>query len=41
MMCGEVYTLFKEQLVSICGTLGRDAMERVDRALAVALHLPR
>jgi mRNA-degrading endonuclease toxin of MazEF toxin-antitoxin module len=39
--CGEVYTLFKHQLSEVCGTLGREAMGEVDRALAVALCLPR
>jgi mRNA-degrading endonuclease toxin of MazEF toxin-antitoxin module len=39
--CGEVYTLFKHQLTETCGTLSRPAMAQVDRALAVALGLPR
>jgi mRNA-degrading endonuclease toxin of MazEF toxin-antitoxin module len=39
--CGEVYTLFKRDLAEICGTLGREDMRRVDRALAVAMGLPR
>jgi mRNA-degrading endonuclease toxin of MazEF toxin-antitoxin module len=38
--CGEVYTLFKHQLTGVCGTLSREVMARVDRALAVALGLP-
>jgi mRNA-degrading endonuclease toxin of MazEF toxin-antitoxin module len=37
--CGEVYTLFKTQLGGLIGTLGRDDLERVDRALHVALGL--
>lgn len=39
--CGEVCTLFKHQLTGVCGTLSREFMARVDRALAVALGLPR
>jgi mRNA interferase MazF len=39
--CGEVYTLFKHQLAELCGTLSREAMAQVDRALTVALGLPR
>ncbi len=35
--CGEVYTLFKAQLGELIGTLARDHMEQVDRALHVAL----
>lgn len=35
--CGEVYTLFKTQLGKRIGTLGRDHMELIDRALHVAL----
>ena len=38
--CGEVYTLTKDQLEQLVGTLPADHMARVDRALAVALALP-
>lgn len=39
--CGEVYTLLKEQLEGQIGTLPADTMLQVDRALALALGLPR
>ena len=35
--CGEIYTLFKSQLIELVGMLARDQMEQVDRALHVAL----
>jgi mRNA-degrading endonuclease toxin of MazEF toxin-antitoxin module len=38
--CGEIYTLWKEQLQGPAATLPRELMQRVDRALAVALSLP-
>jgi mRNA-degrading endonuclease toxin of MazEF toxin-antitoxin module len=38
--CQEVYTLWKEQLRGPAGTLPRVIMQRVDRALAIALGLP-
>lgn len=38
--CAEVFTLEKSQLASLIGTLSRDYMRRVDRALAIALALP-
>jgi mRNA-degrading endonuclease toxin of MazEF toxin-antitoxin module len=38
--CGEVYTLRKEQLESLVGTVPAEAMARIDRALALALDLP-
>ncbi|MFZ5467790.1 MAG: type II toxin-antitoxin system PemK/MazF family toxin [Myxococcota bacterium] len=37
--CGEVYTLLKNHLSQLVGTLPTEAMHRVDRALAVALSL--
>ena len=37
--CGEIYTLWKEQLQGSTGTCSRELMARVDRALAVALSL--
>jgi len=37
--CAEVYTLLKEDLVKLAGTLPAAAQERIDRALAVALSL--
>ena len=39
--CGEIYTLLKSHLAEISGTLRTEHMARVDRALAVALGLPR
>lgn len=39
--CGEVYTLFKEDLGGLLGTLPHEYMKSVDQALAVALSLPR
>ena len=38
--CGEVYTLRKEQLDASAGTVPAAVMGRIDRALAIALHLP-
>jgi mRNA-degrading endonuclease toxin of MazEF toxin-antitoxin module len=38
--CGEIYTLWKEQLSGPAGTLPRAIMQKVDRALAIALSLP-
>lgn len=38
--CAEVYTLRKEQLDGTLGTLPREHMTKIDRALAVALSLP-
>ena len=37
--CGEVYILLKESLAEVVGMLPREHLERVDRALAVALDL--
>ena len=37
--CGEIYTLLKSHLDGLCGTLRKEQMERVDRALATALSL--
>lgn len=37
--CNEVYTLFKEQLGELLGTLPAEDMVRVDGALRVALSL--
>lgn len=39
--CGEVYTLFKNQLGELSGTLDRELMKGVDRALLVAFDLLR
>ena len=38
--CAEVYTFLKAQMDRRAGTVPREIMERVDRALAVALSLP-
>jgi mRNA interferase MazF len=38
--CGEIYTLWKEQLQGPVGTIPLTFMHQVDRALAVALSLP-
>lgn len=38
--CGEIYTVWKEQLEGPPGTVPLDIMAQVDRALAVALSLP-
>jgi mRNA-degrading endonuclease toxin of MazEF toxin-antitoxin module len=38
--CGEIYTVWKEQLQGPAGTLNPALMRKVDRALAVALSLP-
>jgi mRNA-degrading endonuclease toxin of MazEF toxin-antitoxin module len=37
--CGEVYTLFKSNLEALSGTLAREQMAQVNRALATALAL--
>lgn len=37
--CGEVYTLLKSHLDVLSGTLGKEHMDRIDRALALALGL--
>lgn len=38
--CGEIYTVWKEQLHGASGTIPRALLGQVDRALAVALSLP-
>lgn len=38
--CGEIYTLLKAHLVECAGALRHEEMERIDRALAIALSLP-
>lgn len=38
--CAEVYTLAKDQLDEAIGMLPKTLMQRVDRALALALALP-
>lgn len=38
--CGEIYTLWKEQLRGTLGTLPKALMQKVDRSLAIALGLP-
>jgi mRNA interferase MazF len=38
--CGEIYTLWKEHLHELVGTLPPAVMRQVDRALAIALSLP-
>lgn len=38
--CGEVYTLWKEQLQGPTATLPLPLLRRVDRALGIALGLP-
>jgi mRNA-degrading endonuclease toxin of MazEF toxin-antitoxin module len=38
--CAEVYTLLKRHLVETSGTLPGEQLDRIDRALAVALSLP-
>jgi mRNA-degrading endonuclease toxin of MazEF toxin-antitoxin module len=37
--CGEIYTLWKDQLQSSVGTIPRATLNQVDQALAVALGL--
>lgn len=37
--CGEIYTLLKAHLEELSGTLRTEQIERVDRALLVALNL--
>ena len=37
--CGEIYTLWKDQIQDLAGTVPRPIMHQVDRALAVALNL--
>ncbi|MFI5365506.1 MAG: hypothetical protein ACHQ4J_07785 [Candidatus Binatia bacterium] len=39
--CGEIYTLLKAHLTELSGALRSEHMQQVDRALAVALGLPR
>ena len=39
--CGEIYTLLKSHLTELVGALRTEHMERVDRALALALSLLR
>ncbi len=38
--CGEIYTLWKEQLQGPAGTIPPNLMRKVDRALALALSIP-
>ena len=38
--CGEIYTLWKEQLQGPVGTLPRATMGQVDQSLVIALGLP-
>lgn len=38
--CGEIYTVWKEQLEGPAATVPHTVMRRVDRALAIALSLP-
>jgi mRNA-degrading endonuclease toxin of MazEF toxin-antitoxin module len=38
--CGEIYTLWKQQLGSPLGTLPKSVMQEVDRSLAIALGIP-
>jgi mRNA-degrading endonuclease toxin of MazEF toxin-antitoxin module len=38
--CGEIYTVWKEELEGPPGTMPLDIMAQVDRALAIALSLP-
>ena len=38
--CGEIYTVWKEQLEGPAGTVPLAVVRQVDRALAVALSLP-
>jgi mRNA-degrading endonuclease toxin of MazEF toxin-antitoxin module len=38
--CAEVFTLAKDQLESLIGAIPRLQMQRIDRALAIALSLP-
>lgn len=38
--CAEIYTLWKDDLAEVVGTLPREYMSRVDAALGVALALP-
>jgi mRNA-degrading endonuclease toxin of MazEF toxin-antitoxin module len=38
--CQEIYTVLKVHLGELIGTLPRDHLERVDRALALSLGLP-
>ena len=37
--CAEIYTLFKEDLTEPIGTLPRERMREIDRALGLALAL--
>ncbi len=38
--CGEIYTLWKQQLRGALGTFPKALMQRVDRSLGIALGLP-
>jgi mRNA-degrading endonuclease toxin of MazEF toxin-antitoxin module len=38
--CAEVYTLLKVQIGSLIGTLPREQLSRVDRAISMSLALP-
>ncbi len=38
--CAEVYTLLKVQMGTVIGTLSREHLTRVDRALSMTLGLP-
>ena len=37
--CAEVYTLLKDQLIALIGTVPREYLRRVDAALTLALSL--
>ena len=39
--CGEIHTLWKDQLEGPAAILSAERMRQVDRALAIALGLPR
>ena len=39
--CGEVYTIAKDRLDALAGTVPNDHMERIDAALGLALSLGR
>ena len=39
--CGEVYTLWRDQLDKLLGTLPKESMDKVDRALRISLGLWR
>ncbi len=38
--CAEIYTLLKTHMVELAGTLPREYLARIDRALAISLGLP-